>query len=584
MLDTPVVLSIFNRPDLTRLVFQAIARARPKRLFVLADGPRSPEEAALCARTRAVTERVDWDCDVKTNFSEVNLGCRQRCASGFDWVFAQVDSAIFLEDDCVPDPTFFRFCEVMLEHYRDDTRIMMITGSNYLGSWKADRQSYHFSYFGSPWGWASWRRAWKFYDVTMKLWGDQEIKARIRDVLADEECFAFQAWRFDLLSANLADRHSWDLPWSFARLMQSGLTVVPAVNLISNRGCLGGDTAPPPTHPVANLPTEPMSFPIRFHPFVSVDRLYDVLHIRRIAGRDPISSEPRAGGGHHIRSPLKRMTKAILRTLAPDATMPYRVAKRLEQKQRQLRLVASNTVRRLKGAPDGLPIPPARLVSLVQGTENVQEFLTDGRDTALEVMRVLTANGVEIGKLRTILDFGCGCGRVLRHVHAITGAQLYGTDYNPQAIDWCRRKLTFAQFEVNGLAPPLLYEKEQFDLIYALSVFTHLPESLQLAWMVELSRVLKPHGYMLMTTHGECFLPHMREEEQKSFRSGRLVVREAGSAGSNPFFTAHPFEYMKTHLPPDLAIVGFVPETRRKGEPPSRLCWQDGYVLAKRSG
>jgi hypothetical protein len=318
MLDTPVVLTIFNRPGLTELVFQAIAHARPKRLFVLADGPRSPDEAELCARTRAVTERVDWDCDVKADFAEVNLGCRQRCASGFDWVFSQVDAAIFLDDDCVPDPTFFRFCEVMLEHYRDDTRVMMITGSNYLGSWKADSQSYHFSYFGSPWGWASWKRAWKFYDVTMKSWGDEESKSRIRDVLAEEECFAFQARRFDALYANPGDRHSWDLPWSFARLMQSGLTVVPAVNLISNRGCLGDGNALPPTHPIANLPTAPISFPIRFQASVSVDRLYDERHIGRFAVRHQISGEPRVQSGtlyHRIARKFGRRLAQMLKAV-----------------------------------------------------------------------------------------------------------------------------------------------------------------------------------------------------------------------------------------------------------------------------
>lgn len=279
-MDTPVVLTIFNRPDLTELVFRAIAQAKPKQLFVLADGPRESAEAPLCERTRAVIREVDWDCDVMTDFSEVNLGCRQRCASGFDWVFSHVDAAIFLDDDCVPDPTFFRFCEEMLDYYRDDTRVMMVTGSNYLTSWKADRQSYHFSYFGSPWGWASWKRAWKFYDVSMRGWGDNENRARIRDVLADEECFSFQARRFDILLGNPADRHSWDLPWSFARLLQSGLTVVPSVNLISNHGCLGGGNALEPTHPIAYLPTTPMPFPIRLQKSVSVDRRYDLEHVR----------------------------------------------------------------------------------------------------------------------------------------------------------------------------------------------------------------------------------------------------------------------------------------------------------------
>jgi 2-polyprenyl-3-methyl-5-hydroxy-6-metoxy-1,4-benzoquinol methylase len=283
---------------------------------------------------------------------------------------------------------------------------------------------------------------------------------------------------------------------------------------------------------------------------------------------------------------LKRIAKAILRTVAPNAK-PYLIAQRLEQIRstltKRLRSVALNTVSRLKGAPDGLPLPPAQLMVLVQGTTYVQEFLTDGGGTALGVVGVLKASGIEIGRLKRILDFGCGCGRVIRHLHAMTDAELHGTDYNPRLVDWCKRNLRFAQFEVNGLSPPLAYEKEQFDFIYALSVFTHLPENLQLAWMLELSRVLRPGGYLLMTTHGECYLPNMSEEERKSFRSGRLVVRESGGAGGNPFFTAHPVEYVKTHLPPELAIAAFVPETRRRGEPPSRLCWQDGYLLTKRN-
>jgi hypothetical protein len=281
MLKTPVALVVFNRPHLTELVFRTIARARPRLLFVVADGPRSSEEAELCRQTRAVVERVDWDCDVRINFSDVNLGPRRRCSSGFDWVFSQVESAILLEDDCVPDPTFFRFCEEMLECYRDDRRVMMITGSNYLRTWKADTQSYHFSYFGSPWGWASWRRAWAFYDDLMKAWGDEDVKRRIRDFLADDECFTFQAPRFDAVYADAGGRRSWDLRWHFARLAQGGLTVVPAVNLISNRGCLGG-TSLPPTHPLANLPTAPITFPLWPPTSVAVDHLYDKQHVRRI--------------------------------------------------------------------------------------------------------------------------------------------------------------------------------------------------------------------------------------------------------------------------------------------------------------
>lgn len=284
---------------------------------------------------------------------------------------------------------------------------------------------------------------------------------------------------------------------------------------------------------------------------------------------------------------IRNLAKAALRVVAPGA-QPSRIAQRFTEAPRTLkkraRLAMRNTVTRLKGAPDGLPLPPATLIALVQGTTNVREFLTDGRGTAEGVLDVLRGSGVEIDSSKRVLDFGCGCGRVLRHLHGMTGAQFYGSDYNPELIAWCRRNLRFGQFDVNGVSPPLAYDKEQFDLIYALSVFTHLPEDLQSAWMSELARLLKPGGHLLMTAQGESFLPYMSEEDRAKFRSGRLVVREHGAVGTNPFFTVHPPEYVKTHLPPDLALVSFVPETRRPGHPPSRLCWQDGYVLVKRSG
>src|SRR4051812_1306718 len=266
---------------------------------------------------------------------------------------------------------------------------------------------------------------------------------------------------------------------------------------------------------------------------------------------------------------LKKTVKRTLRIVAPGA-QPYFIAQRLQERSNKLkmrvRLAALNTTSRLKGAPDGLPIPPGQLMFLVQGTENVREFLTDGRGTAQGILDVLRGSGIEIDRSMNILDFGCGCGRVIRHLHAMTGARLQGSDYNPQAVEWCQRNLRFGQFAVNGVAPPLPYEKEQFDLVYALSVFTHFPEDLQAAWMSELSRVLKPGGHLLMTTQGESFLPYMTEKERNDYRAGRLVVREQGTVGGNPFVAIHPPEFVKTHLPPDLAIVSFVPETRRRGE------------------
>jgi hypothetical protein len=267
-------------------VFRAIARAKPPKLFVFGDGPRSSADAELCARARAVTERIDWDCQAAYDFSDVNLGCRRRFASGVDWVFASVDEAILLEDDCLPDPSFFPFCEAMLERYRDDTTVMMVSGSNYLERWKHNGQSYHFSHFGSVWGWASWRRAWQLYDSAMAAWHDEAVKARVRDFLSDDEVFAYQARRFDLVSSDPAERHSWDVPWIFSRLAQEGLTVVPAVNMIANIGNVDGRGVDP-QHPIARLRAYSLSFPIRFQDDVVVDRDYDRLHVRRMEAFEP---------------------------------------------------------------------------------------------------------------------------------------------------------------------------------------------------------------------------------------------------------------------------------------------------------
>lgn len=133
-MKTPIVLFIFNRQDTTRRVFEAIQKARPSRLFIIADGPRANHlgKAEKCKAVRAITEDVDWDCQVKTNYSDINLGCGVRVSTGIDWVFDQVESAIFLEDDCLPHPHFFDFCEELLERYADDSRVMHISGNNHL--------------------------------------------------------------------------------------------------------------------------------------------------------------------------------------------------------------------------------------------------------------------------------------------------------------------------------------------------------------------------------------------------------------------------------------------------------------------
>src|SRR5690606_22599342 len=166
----PVAFLVYKRPDCTREVFARIRAARPTRLFVIADGPKDkPGEAEACREVRRIVSDVDWDCEVSIDAADVNLGLRRRVSGGLDWVFRQSETAIILEDDCIPSPSFFRFCDELLDRYRDEPRVMTICGSNYLGRLDTDT-SYVFTVRCALWGWATWRRAWETYDVDLASW------------------------------------------------------------------------------------------------------------------------------------------------------------------------------------------------------------------------------------------------------------------------------------------------------------------------------------------------------------------------------------------------------------------------------
>jgi hypothetical protein len=265
MLSTPVVLIIFRRPELTARVLAAVAQAKPRRLFVIADGPRAgrPEEAEQCAATRAVIDRVDWDCEVVKNYSAINLGCGRRPATGISWVFEHVEEAIILEDDCVPHPSFFRFSEELLERYREDTRVMHIAGCTYRRKAWSIPSSYYFSCFNGAWGWATWRRAWKYFDLGLKLWPELRYTSWLEDVLENASAVKDWASEFSRAYELNGDVSFWDHQWTFACWANSGLSIVPKHNLISNVGC-GRDA----THtfnendPTGNLPTAEMAFPL----------------------------------------------------------------------------------------------------------------------------------------------------------------------------------------------------------------------------------------------------------------------------------------------------------------------------------
>ena len=265
-LETPVAFIIFNRPDTTERVFAEIAKARPPKLLVVADGPRGSRkgEAEKCAATRAIIERVDWDCEVLTNFSDVNLGCKRRVSSGIDWVFGLVEEAIILEDDCLPDPTFFRYCQELLERYRHDQRVGLISGDNFQFGRRRNDDSYYFSRYVHIWGWATWRDRWSgSYDVAMKKWPRIRDEGWLKDIVGDAREAQFWGKIFERVFHGKID--TWDYQWVFSNWIEGRSTILPTRNLISNIGFDSNATHTTSDSDLANLPTGPLSFPL-IHP------------------------------------------------------------------------------------------------------------------------------------------------------------------------------------------------------------------------------------------------------------------------------------------------------------------------------
>ena len=272
-----VVFLIYNRPELTRRVFRAIAGARPERLLVVADGPKDERDRRLCDKARDVIDGVDWPCEVFTEYSGENLGCKMRVSTGLDWAFEQVEEAIILEDDCLPHPSFFRYCNEQLAYFRDDARIGHISGNNFQRGGKRTEYSYYFSRFNGIWGWATWRRAWKYYDVDMRIWPEIKAGGWCYDIFPDTDIaeWADKLWT----SVYHGEIDTWDAQWLLSCLVNGMYSVLPNVNLVANIGF--GDNATRTVEkndPQANLPVEEMVFPIRHPPYTIMDLTSDVRH------------------------------------------------------------------------------------------------------------------------------------------------------------------------------------------------------------------------------------------------------------------------------------------------------------------
>jgi hypothetical protein len=236
-MNTPVLLLIFNRPDTTAQVFEAIRKARPPRLYVAADGPRVDRhgEAQKVAKVREIATAVDWPCEVKTLFRDENLGCKYAVSGGITWFFEHEEEGIILEDDCLPNSDFFTYCEILLNRYATNERVWVINGNNFQNGVCRGEASYYFSHYNHVWGWATWRRAWQKADMDILFWPNWKTSSSWKRFWTDATARKYWTKIFNSVYDKKIET-TWDYPWTATIWYYGGLTATPNVNLVSNIG------------------------------------------------------------------------------------------------------------------------------------------------------------------------------------------------------------------------------------------------------------------------------------------------------------------------------------------------------------
>ena len=286
--SAPVLLIVFNRPQPTRRVLAAVRQARPACLYIAADGPRPghPTDAARCAETRAlVTAGVDWPCEVHTQFRDENLGCGRGPSAAITWFFQHEPEGIILEDDCLPTAGFFRFCSELLLRYRHDSRVMHISGNNLTHEARqpaaAGAESYYFSGQVHSWGWATWRRAWQQFDFDLKLLPELGRRGALPAIYPGWLERQYWLRKFEAVRVGPQPAHIWDYQWHFAVAAHGGLSIAPAVNLVTNIGFGDDATHTFDPHDQRAHPTaHELAFPLHHPPEVRRDARRDARHFR----------------------------------------------------------------------------------------------------------------------------------------------------------------------------------------------------------------------------------------------------------------------------------------------------------------
>lgn len=274
-LTVPVVFCVFKRLDTTQKVFEKIRDAKPQKLYIVADSARehvAGEKEKVVQVRDYIEKNIDWECEVHKNYAQANMGCGVRISSGLKWVFETEEEAIILEDDCVPDPSFFQYCQEMLEHYRDDDRIAMISGSNPFSGRYSAKGDYLFSKAPFIWGWATWRRTWQFYDYDLKSLPQNRKNPVFKSVFPLKAYWVYMA-EFEALFRHAFD--TWDYQFMYAVILHDKLNIIPMENHIFNIGFQEESTHTNKTPKWLRQEVCPVRFPIHYRTEVVWDKAFD---------------------------------------------------------------------------------------------------------------------------------------------------------------------------------------------------------------------------------------------------------------------------------------------------------------------
>ncbi len=284
-LVVPVVLCVFNRLDTTQKVLEKIREVQPQKLYVIADGARESvvgEKEKVDAVKKYIEMNIDWECEVLKNYASVNMGCGRRISSGLSWVFETEEQAIILEDDCVPEISFFQYCQEMLEYYKENEQIFLISGNNPIAHLYPTDYDYLFSHVPFMWGWATWKRAWKLYDFTIASWPSNKNNSLLRQAIPIRRAYWYYSAEFDAVYMGKCS-DIWDYQFMYIGIVNAMFGIVPAKSHVQNIGFIEEATHTDKIPKWVTCEVSPVEFPIRHRKNVEWDRAFDERYMTLIS-------------------------------------------------------------------------------------------------------------------------------------------------------------------------------------------------------------------------------------------------------------------------------------------------------------